>query len=316
LTESAHPQIRKLANRLFETESERAEFLKSLFDPVVLSPTIIDLSENPLPFTTEAPLPGQSEFVKRLTKEAEPTRNHLHDEGAYYCLDYSSAFAASIVQDLPKNPDVILDVCAAPGGKSIFAWKALQPKILLSNEIVIGRAKALISNLKRCHIPNTRVLNLAPEQLAERIPKVADVVLLDVPCSGQSLMVKGKALTGTFLPHVVSGNVKRQRRILANAAKCVKPGGYMAYMTCTFAPEENEKNLEWFMKKFSEFEAVEVPRLNHFKSHLSDFPSYRIWPHRLPSAGSFAALLKNKEEAMTSPQVSSLISDLRPIWQS
>ncbi|HEX4923093.1 MAG TPA: hypothetical protein VFV50_03370, partial [Bdellovibrionales bacterium] len=102
-------------------------------------------------------------------------------------------------------------------------------------------------------------------------------------------------------------------RILAQASECVKPGGYIAYMTCTFAPEENEKNIEWFLRKFPEFEAVKAPHLESYQSHLADFPCYRIWPHRVPSAGAFTALLKSKKEAAASFVD---VDDLTPIWKS
>ncbi|HEX4925280.1 MAG TPA: hypothetical protein VFV50_14395, partial [Bdellovibrionales bacterium] len=183
--------------------------MRSIVEPIDLPPTIIDLAEKPLPFETIEELPGQPAIAKRLQLSSHPTRHPLHDEGAFYSLDYSSVFAASVILATPKNPDVILDVCAAPGGKSVFAWKALRPQVLLSNEIVQGRAKALISNLKRCHVTPVRVFSAGPDQLALRLPQACDLVLLDVPCSGQSLMVKGQTVTGSFMPHAVSGNVKR-----------------------------------------------------------------------------------------------------------
>lgn len=306
--------ILKVAKKLFDTSEEQDSFVRSVMEANELPSAIISLKDDSLPFKFSEPMPAQPEFVKRLAAGERASSHPLHEAGSFYCLDYSSVFAASVMLAVPQNPEIILDACAAPGGKSIFAWKALSPKYLLSNEVVIGRAKALISNLKRCSIKNSRVLNLATEQLAERMPKACDLVVLDVPCSGQSLMVKGKNLSGTFRDNTVNGNLKRQRRILAQMSECVKPGGYIAYMTCTFSPEENEKNIDWFLKRFSNFEAVEVKALSNFRSHLSDFPSYRIWPHKHPVAGSFSALLKNKEEAEASSSFD--VSDLNPIWES
>ncbi len=88
----------------------------------------------------------------------------------------------------------------------------------------------------------------------------------------------------------------------------------MAYMTCTFSPDENEKNVEWFLKKFPAFEAVKVDFLETYRSHLADFACYRMWPHKSPAAGSFTVLLKNKTETLQASV--SKHSDLKPIWKS
>jgi 16S rRNA C967 or C1407 C5-methylase (RsmB/RsmF family) len=303
--------IERLAAKLFEDPLEQKLFVESVLDPKDLDSSYIWLRSDPPPFKELERFEGQPSFVYRTNEKV--TRDRLHDEGALYSLDYSSVFAGSIVLATPKNPSLILDACAAPGGKSIFAWRALSPERLFSNEVVIGRAKALISNLKRCQIKNVRVLHQAIEQLAIKIPESADLVLLDVPCSGQSLMTKGKQVPGTFSPHVINGNVKRQRRILAHASQTVAPSGYIAYMTCTFAPDENEKNIDWFLKKFPDFEAVKADHLANFQSHLTETPCYRIWPHRHQVAGAFTALLRNKKEDSSS---SSDIDLLKPIWQA
>ncbi|MEQ1875086.1 MAG: RsmB/NOP family class I SAM-dependent RNA methyltransferase [Bdellovibrionia bacterium] len=313
MSETGGP-IRKLARKIFESVEEQEAFVNAVNEPPEHPPTVLSLTDDILPWKILESANGVPEFVFRFPVGSEPSRNPLHDNGAYYCLDYSSAIMASVLLGVPREPEVVLDACAAPGGKSVFVSRALEPKYLISNELVIGRAKALISNLKRCAIPNAMVFNFSADTLGKHLAGACDLIILDVPCSGQSLMVKGQNVSGTFRDHVVSGNVKRQRGILARLAPCVRGGGYIAYMTCTFAPDENEKNLVWFMKRFPNFEAIEVPALAEFKSHLSDFPSYRVWPHRTPAAGGFAALLKNKEEASASSTFDP--RDFSPIWKS
>jgi 16S rRNA C967 or C1407 C5-methylase (RsmB/RsmF family) len=307
------PQIEKLAAKLFPEESERDLFLKSLGEAEASSQTLMWVRDLESPFPSLEKLEGQPDFVQRVPTQTQASKHPLHESGQIYCLDYSSIFAASVLLATPTRPRAILDVCAAPGGKSIFAWRALNPGVLLSNEVVIGRARALISNFKRCSITNSAVLHLRPDQLAEKLPHACDLVILDVPCSGQSLMVKGRLMTGAFASHTISGNVKRQRRILAQSSACISPGGFLAYMTCTFSRDENEGNIEWFLRKFPQFSPVAVDFLNAYQSHLADFPAYRMWPHKSPAAGAFACLLKNNEETVVS---SVDFTAIRPIWKS
>ena len=236
-----------------------------------------------------------------------------HVAGAYYLLDFSSIVSASVVLAIKEPIHAVLDVCAAPGGKGIFAWRALQPEILISNEVVSKRAGMLIANLQRCHVPKAAVVRFDPSQLAKFVPGSFDLTIVDAPCSGQSLIAKGETAAGAFQPNLISGNMTRQRRILAEATTTVSPGGYLAYMTCTYAREENEKNVEWLLRRFPNFEAVEVPHLASIRSKLADFPCYRHAPQDGMGVGGFAALLRSTAHGTRKPFNA---SDLRPIWQA
>lgn len=195
--------------------------------------------------------------------------------------------------------NAILDMCAAPGGKSIFAWKTLNPKLLLCNEVIGKRLGMLTSNLKRCQIARSAAINLDSKILAEKIPATANLVIADAPCSGQSLLAKGDKAPGCFHPVTINNNASRQKRILANSAKIVAPQGYLAYMTCTYSTAENERVSEWLLNKFPQFLPVEVPHLAKYRSHLSEIPCYRMWPQDRLGAGAFTILFHNTAQTQT-----------------
>ncbi|MBF2027256.1 MAG: RsmB/NOP family class I SAM-dependent RNA methyltransferase [Oscillatoriales cyanobacterium C42_A2020_001] len=285
----------KLSQRLFQDEMKRAEFCDRLIHPQPLHPCILWCQSLPelSPFAVEPPLPWQPNWCDRLAFGQQPGKHPLHDQGAFYCLDFSSIFAVSTLLTIPAPVKLVVDVCAAPGGKSIFAWRELQPDLLISNEVIGKRIGALLSNLKRCQIDSARVTNLDPQVLAENMPQTAQVVLVDAPCTGQSLIAKGGKAPGCFHPVTINNNANRQKRILANSAQLVAGQGYLAYMTCTYSPEENEQVAEWFLTRFPQFQPVAVPHLQAYQSHLTDLPCYRLFPQSGLGAGAFTLLLQN-----------------------
>lgn len=252
----------RLSQRLFAAEPERAAFVAALGQPQDFAGAILWTRPQPpalAPFPIAAPLPWQPDWIDRLPAEVRPGRHPLHAEGYFYCLDFSSVFAASVLLALPQPPATVLDLCAAPGGKSLFAWRAIAPVQLWCNEVVRKRERILIANLKRCGASAARVFNLDPAILAAAIPHSADLVLVDAPCSGQSLLAKGETALGCFHPVNINKNANRQKRILANAAELVAAGGYLAYMTCTFSPEENEQVGSWFWPNFLSLNRCRCP---------------------------------------------------------
>jgi 16S rRNA C967 or C1407 C5-methylase (RsmB/RsmF family) len=310
--------LQKLSHVVFADSEERAAFIDALLHPQPYLPCILWTQPRPdaMPFETEKPLDWQPSFVDRLAVASAPGRHPLHEAGHYYCLDFSSVFAASVTMSLstPTRPAVIVDVCAAPGGKSIFLWRQFQPAQLLCNETIGKRLGMLISNLKRCQIHSVSVVNCDPIQLAETIPRSAQLVFVDAPCTGQSLLAKGLKAPGCFHPLSIRQNAQRQKRILANAAQVVAPGGYLIYTTCTFSPDENEKVSQWFVRKFPQFLPQVIPALEGFQSHLAAFPCYRIWPHSGLGAGAFTIVFQNTESGLARPFVQSSLSTVR--WTS
>lgn len=290
--------LRKQAEALFSDTVERDRFVKALMDAAAREQAIVVLRETPAlrEIPSIPPVSWQPSFVRRVPESFRPGKHWLHDEGAYYILDFSSVFAASPLLVIPRERGTefrVLDLCAAPGGKSIFANKALTPTLLVANETIRKRTGVLIENLRRCRVQTSHVWSADPAVWGDRYPEEFDLVIVDAPCTGQSLLAKGMDAVGCFSPQMIDMNVGRQRRIIGNAARCVRPGGWMLYCTCTFSRKENEKVIEWLIGQAPEFEAVEVPFLKEFRTQHSKLPAYRLFPHQGLGAGAFTCLLRH-----------------------
>lgn len=298
--EKASNLLIKLSRSLFTNPTSQEKFITALTQPQPFHPCILWCRKKPdeLPFLVETPTAWQPEFIDRLALDTKPGQHSLHNQGYYYCLDFSSVFAASILLTIPSPIKVVFDMCAAPGGKGIFAWRLFQPELLISNEVIGKRLGMLISNLKRCQVQPSIVINRDSSILAESFAQTSDLVIVDAPCTGQSLLAKGEKAVGCFHPANINQCANRQKRIIANSAKIVAPQGYLAYMTCTYSPEENEEVCQWLIKKFPQFEAVEIEHLEEYRSHLTNLPCYRILPQDGLGAGAFTALFKNTEQGI------------------
>ncbi len=323
----------KLSRRIFDNIESREKFIEALINPQPFHPCILWCREKPKdsPFEVEVTIDWQPDFIDRLSLAAKPGKHPLHAQGYFYCLDFSSVFAASILLTIhqsiihqpiisesvisgsvisesiisesiisefviSKSINTVFDMCAAPGGKSIFAWKLLQPNLLISNEVIGKRLGMLMSNFKRCYIHPHIIVNRDSSIFAEKIPLSSDLVIVDAPCSGQSLLAKGNKAPGCFHPTTINKNANRQKRIIANSAQIVAPQGYLAYTTCTYSPEENERVCEWFLKKFPQFKAIESDRLKAYRSQLTNIPCYRMFPQSGLGAGAFTVLFQNTED--------------------
>ena len=292
--------MRQEAARLFGAGNPEAErFLAALGDPPEFAPCLLwtgsaeeradfDLRHPPLP-----PLDWQPSFVSRLAPGSEPGRDPGHEAGAFYSLDFSSTWAASALLSLPPDSSRrVLDLCAAPGGKSVFASLALEPSFLLSNEVIGKRLAILRHNLARCGIGSAFTQRLDPRDLATMAPRAFDVVIVDAPCSGQSLLAKGTVHPGAFHPSSIKGNAKRQAGILTAAAECLAPGGWMLYATCTFSERENERVVSRILERCPDLSPQRVPHLAPWQSSRVDFPAYRLYPQEGLGAGAFTCLLR------------------------
>lgn len=304
-TATAEPSrlLHKLSQRLFTEADDRQQFLACFQHPQPLPACILWCEDPPdqRPFECLPPQLWQPAWVDRLVLGERPGTHLLHQQGAFYCLDFSSVFAASPLLTLPSQPSLVVDVCAAPGGKSVFAARSLQPGQLLSNEVVGKRVGTLRANLQRCHIHPAIVTSLDPAILAQEVPQTAAVAIVDAPCTGQSLLVKGEKAPGCFHPVTINGNANRQKRILANSAELVAPQGYLLYMTCTYSLEENEQVVAWLCQRFPQFEPTAVPHLAAYQSPWIEAPCYRLFPQQGLGAGAFTALLKNTQPGTPSP---------------
>lgn len=227
--------------------------------------------------------------------------NHpFHLAGLIYFQEPSAMCAASA---LPvEEGDFVLDLCAAPGGKSTQAAAKLHNTgLLAANEIVRSRAEILSSNAERMGVTNMIVTNESPDRLSEKYPEFFDKIIVDAPCSGEGMFRKEpQAVTEWSFEHTVSCG-ERQKNILSSALKMLKPGGMLMYSTCTFAPEENEKIAAWLIE--NGMELMDMPELSMLTPGRTEWSgtdidmsrTRRIFPHKSKGEGHFAALFKKPE---------------------
>ncbi|MEG4817363.1 hypothetical protein [Microcoleus sp. K5-D4] len=162
----------KLSRSLFADTAEQEKFIHAITNPHAFNPAILCVQPKPPknPFDLESPVFWQPHFVDRLALEYQPGKHSLHQAGHYYCLDFFSIFAASTLLTISQSIKLILDMCAPPGGKSIFAWKTLKLEFLLCNEAIAKRMGRLNSNLRRCQINSSAATNADSKILAEKMP--------------------------------------------------------------------------------------------------------------------------------------------------
>ena len=234
-----------------------------------------------------------------------PGLHPWHAAGAYY-LQEPSAMAPAALLD-PQPGEWVLDLCAAPGGKSTqLAGRMGGKGLLVCNEIHPKRAAILASNLERLGVANALVLNEHPARLAERFPGCFDRILVDAPCSGEGMFRKHDAAWADWSPETVAMCARRQAEILDSAAVMLQPGGRLVYSTCTFSPEENEGSVANFLERNPEFyvEEIKAPWFAPGRPDWADgnpalARCFRLWPHRLMGEGHFAAVLRkgNRQQA-------------------
>lgn len=254
------------------------------------------------PFQLESISWAKDGFYYHYT--THPGQHPYHAAGVYY-LQEPSAMAVLHYLD-PQPGERILDLAAAPGGKSTGIAACLNRKGLLwSNEIHPTRARILAQNMDRWGAPNVIVSNESPDHLAHRLPEFFDKILLDAPCSGEGMFRKDpEAMEEWSLEHVQSC-AHRQTLILESAAALIRPGGRLVYSTCTFAPQENEEVILRFLESHPEFSPLSLPDPAADFVHPSILPEgVRLYPHRVRGEGHFIiALLKagKASDASTAP---------------
>ena len=247
--------------------------------------------------------------------QARPGRHPFHEAGVYY-IQEPSAMAVTELLD-PQPGERILDLCAAPGGKSSHIASRLKGKgFLLSNEIHPARAKILSQNMERMGVSNGVVVNEEPSRLAAVFPEFFDGIVVDAPCSGEGMFRKDEEAVEQWSEEHVKMCAARQEQILAQAARMIKPGGRIVYSTCTFAPEENEGTVLNFLKCHEDFYLEQTEGCEKFshgkpewagfgdgeeKSHEEEAAIYhlertfRLLPHCLEGEGHFIAVIRRRE---------------------
>ncbi|MBR4123371.1 MAG: NOL1/NOP2/sun family putative RNA methylase [Clostridia bacterium] len=243
----------------------------------------------------------------------EKVGNHpFHHAGMIYVQEPAAMAPAECVE---INEDwKILDMCAAPGGKSTQLRNKLGKNgVLVSNEIIPSRCKILTGNIERLGLTNVVTTCMDTEKLSKTFPKTFDLIMVDAPCSGEGMFRKEAVAVSEWSKENVLMCAERQEKILENAVKCLKDGGFIIYSTCTFSLEENEMVVDAFLQKHPEFKIMktteEVERATEsgiiFDGCQTNDIHFarRFYPHKSKGEGQFMAVLKNTNEPL--PQYSS-----------
>lgn len=261
-------------------------------------------------------------FIKNgfyYSEENKPSKHPYYYAGLYYIQEPSAMAPASLLPIVPG--DRVLDLCAAPGGKSTeLGAKLCGEGVLVSNDISNSRAKALLKNIELFGIKNAVVVSEAPAKLAQEFEGFFDKILVDAPCSGEGMFRKTPTIMKNWEQYGVEYYNKLQKEILPYAVRMLKPGGCLLYSTCTFSPEEDEGTINWLLNQHPELTVI--PNVNRdmnldysgFSCGRPDWISdenikgsvlydemlvrcIRLWPHKIGGEGHFIALLKKDGEA-------------------
>jgi len=220
------------------------------------------------------------------------TADPLFHAGVYYVQEASSMFLAQAVTQFFPDAKSVLDLCAAPGGKSTLLSQFLSNDcVLVSNEIIRSRAYILVENMVKWGSPNSIVTNNHPRDF-ECLPDYFDAIVVDAPCSGEGLFRKDPAAVSEWSEANVKMCAERQKEILVDIWDSLKPGGTLVYSTCTYNREENENNVEWICNEFD----AELQRIDLFENDdimESDY-GYRFFPHRTRGEGFFMSVVRKK----------------------
>ncbi len=245
-----------------------------------------------------------------VSDEAQAGKHPYHAAGAYYMQDPGAmATVAALPEDVWARRDLkILDLCAAPGGKTtqLAAACAERGGLVLANEYVAARSRILAGNVERMGLSNVCVTNTDTKFIAEWYPDYFDLVAVDAPCSGEGMFRKNELAISEWSPENVAISAARQREILANGAQCVAPDGYLLYSTCTYSIEENEATVAEFLHTHPDFSLVPVREAVSRRTAdgltvegLDLSLCRRFYPHLSAGEGQFLALLRRDGDGET-----------------
>ncbi|MFK7809401.1 MAG: RNA methyltransferase [Saprospiraceae bacterium] len=235
---------------------------------------------------------------KRPSFKTEP----LFQAGAYYVQESSSMFVAEAVRQLlSKRKDnaflKVLDLCAAPGGKSLLLESAIpEDSLVLCNEIINSRYKVLRHNLDKWGSLKTYSSQHAPEELSA-IGNFFDIILVDAPCSGEGMIRKSSEVLPNWSEKSVAGCALRQQNILKDAITLLKPGGHLIYSTCTYNPSENINNAIWLKQNGFNNVPLEIdPNWNIVVVQEQEVEGYQFFPHKVPGEGFFISCFVKSDD--------------------
>ena len=234
-------------------------------------------------------------FYYEQSADPKPSRHPFYYAGLYYLQEPSAMAPAGL---LPVTPgDKVLDLCAAPGGKSTELASKLQGQgLLVSNDISCSRASSLLKNLELAGASNICVTSESPDKLAQVWPEFFDKILVDAPCSGEGMFRRDDSMIKDWVEKGPGYYGPLQRSIMDSAVSMLKPGGMLLYSTCTFSTYENEGTLQFVLDKHPDMELVtlDLDQVPGSCSGIGLSECMRLFPHRLKGEGHFLALLQKK----------------------
>ena len=235
-------------------------------------------------------------------KSSTPGKNPYHEAGVYYIQEPSAM--APVTNLMAEEGDKILDLCAAPGGKTSQIASAMKGKgLLVANEINPSRAKILSENIERMGVRNCLVTSESPQRLADIFPGFFDKILVDAPCSGEGMFRKNPLSVEEWSEENVKMCAERQDEVIDFASEMLAPGGRMVYSTCTFAPEEDEGTISRFLERHDDFhlcepvdcEGFDRGKREYYEGAAEDIgKTVRLWPHHIEGEGHFFAVLERE----------------------
>lgn len=270
------------------------------FTEALNQPAAVSLRINPRKFQ----LPVSAEKVAWcetgifLKERPSFTLDPFFHSGAYYVQEASSMFLEQAFRQIEQTDNrTVLDLCAAPGGKSTHLLSLLnQTDLLVSNEVIRSRVSVLDENIRKWGHQNVVVCSNDPADFSS-LEGLFDVILVDAPCSGEGLFRRDASAIQQWSPENTNLCATRQRRILADIWPSLKNGGYLIYSTCTFNPEENEENLKWLAEN-NQTESIRIPIQENWgvqEMEIDGLFGYRFLPHKVKGEGFFLTLIRKKD---------------------
>ena len=304
-------------------ENKTPEDTQSLYSKVLPS---TDHNLSPL-----APVPWCKEGYEYLA-QSRPAKSILYSAGLFYIQEPSAMCPAAVLS--PKPGQKVLDLCAAPGGKSVQLAGYMQGQgLLVSNDASPSRSRALVKNLEMAGVTNAVVLTEMPHRLGSRFEGFFDCILVDAPCSGEGMFRRDPDAAKAYTANKPEACAALQQEILHHAAKMLAPGGRMVYSTCTFNTMENEGTVSAFLSSHSDFELLSIDHATlgvspggydnlgisngcsdtGVSAQSNGLPmlrnTARIWPHKAPGEGHFVALFAKKDSIVNNePTINDTVS--------
>lgn len=283
-------------------------FLSSLDLPLEKAIYVNENKINVEAFTSIADFPLEKIDYERVgfyTNNEKKGRHPLHHAGAFYIQEPNAMFTINAHQF--RGDELVLDMCAAPGGKSIQIANRIPHGTLVSNEYVASRSKILFSNIERMGLKNVIVTNDTPEHIAKAYANTFDVVSVDAPCSGEGMFRRGADVVAEWNVGVNERCKVRQLEILDEADKALKQGGTLIYSTCTYSLEENEEVVRDFLHSHN-YELVNISSNTARGVIIDNEYEYekcvRLYPHTSRGEGQFVAVMRKISVNEYSPSTS------------